>query len=59
MINKTSPSLNLKSLDALRGFLAIYVLLGHCRWLLWAGNTEYVLCELKIPLSYQGFQSKH
>jgi hypothetical protein len=23
-------NLNLRSLDALRGFLAIYVLLGHC-----------------------------
>jgi peptidoglycan/LPS O-acetylase OafA/YrhL len=36
-----SRSLNLRSLDALRGFLATYVLLGHCRWLLWAGNSEW------------------
>ena len=36
--------LNLRSLEALRGFLALYVLLGHARWLLWCGfsrwNTE-------------------
>ncbi|MEH1965206.1 MULTISPECIES: acyltransferase family protein [unclassified Nostoc] len=34
-------SLNLRSLDALRGFLAIYVLAGHCRWLLWVGNIGW------------------
>ncbi|MHC5757589.1 acyltransferase family protein [Nostoc sp.] len=34
-------SLNLRSLDALRGFLAIYVLAGHCRWLLWIGNIGW------------------
>ncbi|WP_138506408.1 acyltransferase family protein [Nostoc sp. PA-18-2419] len=34
-------SLNLRSLNALRGFLAIYVLAGHCRWLLWIGNSGW------------------
>lgn len=32
-----SDQLNLRSLDALRGLLACYVLAGHARWLLWAG----------------------
>ena len=41
--NENGQSINLRSLDALRGFLALYVLLGHCRWLLWAGNTEWNL----------------
>ncbi|WP_229639540.1 acyltransferase family protein [Waterburya agarophytonicola] len=41
MLTETKKSLNLKSLDALRGILAVYVLLGHCRWLLWAGNNEW------------------
>jgi peptidoglycan/LPS O-acetylase OafA/YrhL len=34
--------LNLRALDALRGVLAIYVLLGHCRWLLWAGHSVWM-----------------
>lgn len=34
-------NINLRSLDTLRGLLATYVLLGHCRWLLWAGNSEW------------------
>ena len=33
--------LNLKSLDALRGLLAVYVLAGHCRWLLWIGYSNW------------------
>lgn len=32
---------NLRSLDALRGLLACYVVLGHARWLLWAGFSEW------------------
>lgn len=40
-LGKESVSLNLRSLDALRGILATYVLCGHCRWLLWAGNTAW------------------
>lgn len=38
---------NLRSLDALRGILATYVVLHHARWLLWAGQTEWV----KLPHS--------
>jgi peptidoglycan/LPS O-acetylase OafA/YrhL len=34
------PKANLKILDTLRGFAAIYVLLGHARWLLWEGFKE-------------------
>lgn len=40
-LEEDSLSINLRSLDALRGLLATYVLLGHCRWLLWAGNSEW------------------
>lgn len=40
-LDKQSINLNLRSLDTLRGLLATYVLLGHCRWLLWAGNGEW------------------
>lgn len=38
-------SSNLKNLDVLRGILALYVLLGHCRWMLWAGNNEWTKHE--------------
>lgn len=41
-------NLNLKSLDALRGFLAVYVVAGHCRWLLWTGYTSW--SQLSHPL---------
>lgn len=40
-LEKKNLFLNLRSLDALRGLLATYVLLGHCRWLLWAGNSDW------------------
>ncbi len=33
---------NLRALDALRGFLATYVVLGHARWLLWCGNAAFM-----------------
>ena len=33
---------NLRGLDMLRGALAVYVLLGHCRWLLWAGHAQWM-----------------
>lgn len=32
---------NFQALDALRGLLAVYVLAGHARWLLWAGNAKW------------------
>lgn len=57
-LNQSSPysvsvdlagyNLNLKSLDALRGFLALYVLAGHCRWLLWRGYADWA--EQSHPL---------
>lgn len=34
--------INLRSIDSLRGFLAIYVLCGHARWLLWTGHAEWI-----------------
>jgi peptidoglycan/LPS O-acetylase OafA/YrhL len=34
---------NLIALDALRGMLAIYVLIGHARWLLWAGHSAWLV----------------
>jgi peptidoglycan/LPS O-acetylase OafA/YrhL len=34
--------INLRSLDLLRGLVATYVVLGHCRWLLWAGQEAWV-----------------
>jgi peptidoglycan/LPS O-acetylase OafA/YrhL len=38
----TPSRLNLRTLDMLRGILAVYVLLGHCRWLLWAGHDAWM-----------------
>jgi peptidoglycan/LPS O-acetylase OafA/YrhL len=35
-------AVNFRNLDALRGVLAVYVALGHCRWLLWAGHSEWL-----------------
>lgn len=34
--------INLKALDALRGVLALYVMAGHARWLLWQGHAAWV-----------------
>ena len=34
--------INLRDLDALRGMAAVYVLLGHGRWLLWAGHATWL-----------------
>ena len=34
-------AINLRSLDVLRGLVATYVLFGHARWLLWAGNAAW------------------
>ena len=39
-MNRTE--LNLRTLDALRGALATYVMLGHCRWLLWTGHASWM-----------------
>lgn len=37
-----TPAVNLRTLDMLRGLLAVYVLLGHCRWLLWTGHAAWI-----------------
>lgn len=34
--------INFGNLDALRGLLAVYVALGHCRWLLWGGHAMWL-----------------
>src|SRR6266498_3888951 len=34
-------SLDLAGLDVLRGLLALYVLIGHARWILWSGRTAW------------------
>lgn len=52
---KPAEALNLSGLDALRGLLAIYVLLGHARWLLWAGHRDWaaqVSTPLELVLGY-------
>lgn len=41
LASKKVARLNLRSLDALRGFLALYVVAGHCRWLLWEGQSAW------------------
>lgn len=33
---------NFQALDALRGLLAVYVVAGHARWLLWTGHANWV-----------------
>jgi peptidoglycan/LPS O-acetylase OafA/YrhL len=38
-----SSEINLRTLDALRGLLATYVLMGHARWLLWEGWEKWTL----------------
>lgn len=36
------PIIDLRSLDCLRGVLAVYVLAGHARWLLWVGHQSWI-----------------
>jgi len=48
-------SVDLSSLDVLRGVLALYVLLGHARWLLWAGHAHWIAqphVSWEVPLAY-------
>ena len=35
-----NPFINFKSLDMLRGVLIVYIVAGHCCWLLWAPHNE-------------------
>ena len=37
----THRAINFRQLDSLRGFLAVYVLIGHARWLLWQGHAAW------------------
>lgn len=38
--SETQPVLNTSILNGLRGLAALYVLIGHARWLLWEGFSE-------------------
>ena len=38
----TPRVINFRNLDALRGLLAVYVALGHSRWLLWGGHAAWL-----------------
>lgn len=57
---KVLPSkgaINLRSLDALRGVLAVYVCAGHARFLLWCGMSAWTMQEhewLANVLAYGG-----
>src|SRR5438552_18554076 len=44
--------LNLQFVDGLRGLAALYVMVGHARWLLWEGYSEGFL---KHPQDYSIF----
>ena len=37
-----TSAINFRNLDALRGLLAVYVAIGHCRWLLWGGHAAWL-----------------
>lgn len=49
----TKRTQELLFLDSLRGFAALYVVIGHARWLLWEGYTEGYL---KHPELYNIFE---
>ena len=38
----TGADIKFRNLDSLRGILAVYVALGHCRWLLWSGHAAWL-----------------
>lgn len=40
-IKPSSGAPSLKFLDGLRGFAALYVMIGHARWLLWEGGSAF------------------
>ena len=46
---KTTASINTSILNGIRGLAALYVLIGHARWLLWEGYKEGYLLH---PQSY-------
>jgi peptidoglycan/LPS O-acetylase OafA/YrhL len=48
-------SINMRALDMLRGILALYVIVGHCRWLLWAGHRNWLESQppyWELPIGY-------
>ncbi len=52
---KTRSTIDLRGLDALRGILAVYVLVGHARWLLWVGHRAWMSAphaDWQEPLVY-------
>lgn len=49
------PPIQLEQLEVLRGLLAVYVLIGHARWLLWAGHSAWMSVPheaWQVPLVY-------
>ena len=40
-MNTQKTAVNLNFLDGLRGLAALYVVIGHARWLLWEGYTAF------------------
>ncbi len=49
-IPAATSAINFRNLDALRGLLAVYVAIGHCRWLLWGGHAAW------LAFSYQPWE---
>jgi peptidoglycan/LPS O-acetylase OafA/YrhL len=57
-------AINLRSLDSLRGLLAVYVLAGHARWLLWTGwetwrQTPHGVLATAIAAASAGLRYGH
>ncbi len=40
-----TAGINLRGLDSLRGLLAVYVIVGHGRGLLWSGPTNWLASQ--------------
>ncbi len=54
-LHSESHPINVRALDVLRGLLALVVLFGHARWLLWAGHFEWAQqphAMWEVPLAY-------
>lgn len=51
MNKNAEPSRNLRFIDGMRGLAALYVMVGHARWLLWEGYSEGYL---RHPQAYGG-----
>lgn len=55
MPTSAAQRLPMQSLEMLRGILATYVLIGHARWLLWAGHAAWLASQPPLwqyPFAY-------